>query len=307
MRGILFFVAAALLTSGLARPIQAQEERECECRLPFGQLRIQRVDDWGNLALLGSPARLGVYVNGRANPETDSIGALVDVVTPGSPAAKAGIREGDIITRLNGESLLTGGGAYDEDESAPGMRLIERARKLERGDTVTVELRRDGERKTAEVVAGDFGDVTLEWSDLHGELGDATRLRGLMERYQELPRVLYRGPETFALAMGTRFPGLELVSLNPDLGRYFGTDEGVLVVSVPEASELNLKSGDVILAVDGRTIRNPSHAMRILRSYEADEQVSLRIMRDKKERTVTGRVPESLGGAGVFRVEPKQR
>lgn len=305
MRSILFFMAVALLVPGFARPATAQEERECECRLPFGQLRIQRGGEWGPLALLGSRARLGVYVHGEANPETDSIGALIDGVAPGSPAEKAGIRGGDIMTRLDGESLLAGGGAYDEDESAPGMRLIERARKLEKGDTVTVELRRDGERQTVEVVAGEFGDVTLEWGDLHGELGDAARLRGLMERYQELPRVFYRGPETFALAIGTRIPGLELASLNPDLGRYFGTNEGVLVVSVPEKSELSLKSGDVILAIDGRTIRGPSHAMRVLRSYNSDEQVSLRIMRDKKERTVTGRVPESLGDHGVFRVDPK--
>ncbi len=305
MRSILLFVAVALLVPGSVRPAQAQEERECECRLPFGQLRIRSGEDWGPLTLLGSRARLGVYVHGEANPETDSIGALIDRVAPGSPAEKAGIRAGDIITHLDGESLLSGGGAYDEDESAPGMRLIERARKLEVGDTVTVEIRRDGERKTVEVVAGGFGDLTLEWGDLHGELGDATRLRGLMERYQELPRVFYRGPETFALAIGTRFPGLELVSLNPDLGRYFGTNEGVLVVSVPEKSELNLKSGDVILAIDGRTIRDPSHAMRVLRSYNSDEQVSLRIMRDKKERTVTGRVPEALGDRDVFRIDPK--
>ncbi len=302
MRVILFLMAVAVLLPG---PARAQEERECECRLPLGQLRIRSGDDWGALALLGSRARLGVFVHGGANPETDSIGALIDRVAPGSPAEKAGIRAGDIITRLNGESLLSGGGVYDEDESAPGMRLIERARKLEKGDTVNVELRRDGERKTVEVVAGDFGDVTLEWSDLHGELGGATRLRGLLERYQELPRVFYSGPETFALAIGTRFPGLELVSLNRDLGAYFGTNEGVLVVSVPEKSELNLKSGDVILAIDGRKIRDPSHAMRVLRSYNSDEQVSLRIMRDKKERTVTGRVPESLGDRNVFKVEPK--
>ncbi len=305
MRAILFFMAAALLAPTLARPAQAQEERECECRLPFGQLRIQRGDDWGNLVLMGNQARLGVYVHGEANAATDSVGALIDGVTRGGPADKAGIREGDIVTRLNGESLLSGGGVYDESESAPGMRLIERARKLEKGDTVSVELRRDGERKSVKVVAGDFSDVTLEWGDLHGELGGATRLRGLMERYQELPRVFYRGPETFALAMGARFPGLELVSLNPDLGSYFGTNEGVLVVSVPEKSELNLKSGDVILTIDGREIRDPSHAMRVLRSYNSDEQVSLRIMRDKKERTVTGRVPESLGDRDVFRVDPK--
>jgi S1-C subfamily serine protease len=66
----------------------------------------------------------------------------------------------------------------------------------------------------------------------------------------------------------------------------------VLVISVPEESELGLKAGDVILDIDGRAVRDPSHAMRILRSYDPDEEVSFRIMRMKRETTVTGKISE---------------
>ncbi len=304
MRWSVLLLAVALLIPGLAEPAQAQEERECECP-PAGRLRVYTDSEGPHVVWMGQRARLGVRVHAEANPDTDRYGALIDGVAKGSPADKAGLKKGDIITKLNGESLLSGGGVYEEDESAPGMRLIERARQLERGDTVEVEFRRDGETKTVELVAGAFDEMFFEWSDFADEFGEPRRLRRLMERYRELPEVHIRGPETFALRLGTRMPGLELVSLNPGLGEYFGTAEGVLVVSVPEDSELNLRPGDVIQAIDGRDVRSPSHAMRILRSYDADEEVSLQIMREKKRRTVTGKVPKTLGSSNIFRVEPK--
>ena len=61
---------------------------------------------------------------------------------------------------------------------------------------------------------------------------------------------------------------LELAPLNPDLGPYFGTTDGVLVISAPKDGTLGLKGGDVVQAVDGRKPSGPSHLMRILRSYD---------------------------------------
>jgi hypothetical protein len=40
---------------------------------------------------------------------------------------------------------------------------------------------------------------------------------------------------------------LELAPINPELGQYFGTDEGVLIISAPKDAELGLKGGDVVL------------------------------------------------------------
>jgi S1-C subfamily serine protease len=83
----------------------------------------------------------------------------------------------------------------------------------------------------------------------------------------------------------------ELVTLNPDLGEYFGTKEGLLVVKAPEDSSLLLKSGDVILAIGGRKPTSPSHAMRILRSYDAGETVAIDIMRRQKRLALSWTVP----------------
>ena len=76
--------------------------------------------------------------------------------------------------------------------------------------------------------------------------------------------------------------------MNAELGGFFGTSRGVLVISVPEGSGLGLKGGDVVLSVDGRTTENPSHLHRILRSYQSDEGFELIIMRNQRRMTVRG-------------------
>jgi S1-C subfamily serine protease len=236
--------------------------------------------------------RLGVWVQSEANPETDRYGALIEDVMEGGPADKAGLKEDDIITALDGVSLLSGDEEYDEDVSAPGRRLVERSREFERGDTVAIEYRRDGETRTVDLVIGEFEGPFMY--SFGAQMPHADRVEGWVERLREVPEVHVSGPQTFALRLGARWPGLELASLNPQLGEYFGTEEGVLVLSVPEDSQLNLAAGDVIQSIDNRAVKSPSHAMRILRSYDADEEVSFNIVRQQRSMSVSGKVSEPV-------------
>jgi len=216
--------------------------------------------------------RIGVLVKNDAAPETDTIGAKIEGVTPGGPAAKAGLKVGDIITRFNGTSLA-GVQAEDEEESGPGNKLVRLARRLEPGDTAEVEYRRGNDTKKATLVAEDLGSLRFEVPE-----------PGAMAT-PWVPRF------DFDL-FGAPWGDLELVSLNPDLGEYFGTKEGILVVKAPADSSLPLKAGDVILSIAGRKPNSPSHAMRILRSYEAGETVTVEVMRKQKRTTIAWKVPE---------------
>ena len=103
------------------------------------------------------------------------------------------------------------------------------------------------------------------------------------------------GPHGFAFRYGpaARWGDMELVSLTPDLGGYFGADQGLLVVRAPTEPGLGLRDGDVILSIDGRTPGDPTHAMRILRSYEPEEELTLFIIRRGRSETLTGTVPKS--------------
>src|SRR5216117_628938 len=217
--------------------------------------------------------RIGVVVKTDASPETDKVGAKIEGVTPGGPADKAGLKVGDIITKLNGTSLAAVK-PEDEDESGPGRKLVELARKLEPDDTVKVEFRRGNDTKQTTLVAADMGGKfqmempgppEIAWGPMLG-----------MDRFE---------------MFGSPWGDLELVSLNSDLGEYFGTKDGVLVVKAPADSTLPLKGGDVITSIGGRKPTNPSHAMRILHSYEKGETVSIEILRKQKRMTLSWKVP----------------
>src|SRR6266576_1402430 len=217
--------------------------------------------------------RIGVVVRTDASPETDKIGAKIEGVTPGGPADKAGLKVGDIITKFKGTSLAAVK-AEDEDESGPGRKLVELARKLEPDDTVQVEYRRGNDTKQATLVAVNMG----------------ARFQMEMPGPPEIAMGPMLGMDHFEM-FGSPWGDLELVSLNSDLGEYFGTKDGVLVVKAPADSSLPLKGGDVITSIGGRKPANPSHAMRILRSYEKGETVSIEILRKQKRMTVAWKVP----------------
>ena len=234
--------------------------------------------------------RLGVLVNSAANADSDKIGARLEGVTPGGPAEKAGLQAGDVITKFNGTPL---GGlvAADEDESGPGMKLVQLAHKLEPGDTVKIEYRRGVDTKTATIIAQDVepnwtmagpGAMAMPRPDVELHMGPMT---GMLAPNMKM--------DGFSFCYGDSWCDLDLVNLNADLGSYFGTSDGVLVVKSSADSALPLKGGDVILTIGGRKPTSPSHAMRILRSYDAGETVSIDVMRKQKRITVSWKVPES--------------
>jgi len=239
-------------------------------------------------------ARLGVTVDLRAS-DSDSIGATLSAVTPGGPAAKAGLKSGDIVTRIDGKSLTASDNMKREiDGSLPGVRLVEFASRLSPNDTISVEYRRAGTRHTASLVTGDEV-LTMEVFPEGGEFSmevprgialQRSPFRGTI-RGEQLPG----GGMAYSMAFGGGpLADLELAPLNPDLGQYFGTAEGVLVINVPKESTLGVRGGDVILSIDGRKASGPMGLLRILRSYDPGDSFKLEIMRNKARTSVTGKL-----------------
>jgi C-terminal processing protease CtpA/Prc len=234
--------------------------------------------------------RMGVFLESdRRGSSTDSIGAVIQGVTPGGPADEAGIKAGDIIVEANGQSL----GRTSRREDAPGDKLVSVIRELEEGETLSVTYRRGDDTGTADVVVRKLNsyDYAVQWS------ADSNRVMVAPEpdvriRMRE-PGWGFREPLTVYEGMlSWGWLNIEMVELDEELGAYFGTSEGLLVISVPESEEIDLRNGDVILSVDGRVPQSPTHALRIMRSYDPGETMTIHIMRNKRRAELEVTVPE---------------
>ncbi len=252
------------------------------------------VNEMPQIAVFGDDRpRIGVLVQTNRDEETDPIGAMLTAVTPGGPAEEAGLEAGDIITKANGVALASSGRRYEN----PGERFIEVVRDLEEGDELSVTYERGGETLTVTLSPRVIESGAFAYAFQDSLLGAwEPRLRFSPEIMVEprIERFFAEPSEMIAtIEMPHRWLNVELVTLDEDLGAYFGTTEGLLVVRAPSDADLNLRSGDVILQIDGRAPTSPSHALRILRSYEGGETVSMQIMRNKSRTTVDFTVPEN--------------
>lgn len=270
------------------REAQAQLERaarrlaELESRKATEEVRAHR------LVFLGGRPRLGIVVETHADPKLDKVGARVVAVTPGGPADEAGLKAGDVITTINGIPLSGPAGDLDvdEDESVPAARLLELAGNLEEGQEVAVTYRRGGGEHRVTVTARRIAgpevrtfvdkDIVITGPDL-ADVPSLDRLEEMRHR----------------LGWETAWLGIELVAMNADLGAYFGTSDGVLVVKVPKEPDLGLRAGDVILEIDGRPPQTPARVWRILSSYEAGEPLRLVVMRHRQRQELSLTVPET--------------
>jgi S1-C subfamily serine protease len=229
---------------------------------------------------------MGVYLNTERRPSTDSIGVVLNGVTEDGPAYEAGLRDGDIITAANGESLAREG----RRGTSPANKLIQIKDDLDEGDILQVEYRRGATTHTADIELRYIDNFSITpWK--YGRAVDFA-----------MPEIRVFDDDHSGFNVATVFAGelsrlgildIELIELDEELGWYFGVQEGLLVVRTPSDDEvLDLRSGDVIVSIDGREPRSQSQLMRILRSYEDGETMEISIMRQREPMTVEVTVPE---------------
>ena len=220
--------------------------------------------------VMGGPPRAILGINLGTNDDVKGGGVEVVSVSPGGAAERAGLKAGDVLTEINGKALKS-----SDDESAR-EQLLSQMRKVKPGDTVAVSYRRDNKVVKSSLVAQALKDhfFTMATPPMAG-IGPIPRMPNF---------VFMRGEGVFGSA--------ELVPMTSKLGQYFGTETGLLVVRAPDDSRLKLEDGDVIVDIDGRVPSSPSHALRILSSYQPGEKLKLNILRTKKRMSFEVTVPE---------------
>ncbi|MDZ7791449.1 MAG: PDZ domain-containing protein [Xanthomonadales bacterium] len=224
--------------------------------------------------------RLGVLLGGE--DETNEIVG----VTPGSGAEKAGIESGDRLVSINGREV----DAADPESLRASMEGVEP------GDTVPVEIERDGERVTLDVtVSSPARDFRVITHDIKGpppapNAPDAPRI----DR-----EVIVLGPGHHGIPeppLPPRLAGLgrhsDMISNHAGLERYFGTGEGVVVLRIDAENPLKLVDGDVVLSIDGESVSRPVEIGRTLLG-RVGGTVTLEIMRGKERMTIEAELPES--------------
>jgi serine protease Do len=194
-------------------------------------------------------------------------GAIVEDVREDSPAAKAGLKKGDVIFQFAGEKVRS---------VAELRRLV---RETPAGRTVALEISRDGHTQSLTAKL----EAPPEAGPLYGWEGPSF----------EMPQIHIPDLDFNVMFAGAPRLGISADDLTPQLASYFGVKQGkgVLVREVEDgtpAQKAGLKAGDVIVRAGGTEVDSVADLRRALRQApEEKRQISLTIVRDRKEMTLT--------------------
>jgi len=229
---------------------------------------------------------LGVDI---VNITSDRLGALklkeeqgveVTMVDQDAPAGKAGIKEHDVILTMNGTVI---------ESKSQLQRMIH---ETPPGRVVTLGLSRDGQPMTIKVQLADrrnefalMGPNKFKDKDFHIEIPPIPNIPDI-----DIPNI------GVVYVHSSMRSGVMVENLTPQLGEFFGAKngEGVLVRSVEKGSraeKAGLRAGDVITRVGDQPVHDTSDFTHALHSHGAGS-VSVAVIRDKKEQTLTLTLPE---------------
>ena len=202
-------------------------------------------------AVVAEVEQTGVGASKPAAPE----GVVVREVRSGSPAGDTGLRAGDVIISFDGERVRS---------VRQFTRLV---RETPPGRNVAVTVARDGARTELQVRPRLPEPQRFSFDALREPL------------VRVLPFGAWQGPATL---------GVTIQEMTPELTRFFGATDGVLVTRVDAGSpaeRAGIRVGDVITLVAGRSINDGGDLSRELRN--ADGEVGLTVVRDKRPMTLT--------------------
>ena len=218
------------------------------------------------LSLVGPGSSIGITVR-----DSDS-GVLVERVRTETPASRAGVKEGDIVTEFDGEKARS---------AAQFTRLV---RETAPGRTVKMTVLRNGASTTVDISPENRGD-SIRFPDVARDF----------QRFQiQPPDLNFDFAEPFRFYSSRRL-GVTVTPLSDQLAAYFGVKQGVLVSEVQAGSvagAAGIKAGDVITTVRGQTVTSSGDVLRELGEAGSGASVEIRVTRDHKEITLTAKMPE---------------
>jgi serine protease Do len=207
---------------------------------------------------------IGVSFANHDNPETllkamgFEHGVIVDTVKKGGPADKAGIKEQDIITGLNGQPVGQGG---------EGKDLIARVAETPVGTPITLNIDRDGKKMDLKLVVQDRVVVYADHAEIAGQSAVPDMPKPLA------PTAASAGPVTFGFY--PRVVSEEERELTPD-------KHGVMVTRVEPGSfaqDIGMTEHDIIIAINRQGVSSVDDVKRIQATLKPGDPVTFRVVR----------------------------
>lgn len=259
-------VATALLGAAAAGPVAFGQSALSELTAPVLAQKIVRAQGFGG-------AHIGVTLRDLDDEDQKRTkvtnGVIVESVETDSPAAKAGLKGGDVIVEFDGERIRS---------SRQLSRLVQ---ETVPGRSVPLAAMRDGQRVTLTVQPRDGSDNVFRYFDLP------------MAKIAPTPAPAKPRTTPFSLFVTPGRLGVGVSELSPQLAEYFGTKDGVLVTSVTDnsvAAKTGIKAGDVITSVDGGSVNDADDLRRRMQALDAGAEFTIGVVRDKKAMTLKGKL-----------------
>jgi S1-C subfamily serine protease len=208
-------------------------------------------------------------------------GVVIGRVTDDSPAAKAGLKEKDVITEVNGQRV----------EGAAQFRRI--VHEIPAGRTAQFTVWRDGRAQTLSVTLGQAEEGHRAWMKA---APGAFAFRMPEVEMPDMPVISGFGEEFPMLPGGHPRLGIDAEDIGDQLGSFFGAPdgEGILVRSVNSGSpaeKAGLKAGDVITSFNGERVRTLGDLRQKLAGKADDKPAKLGVWRNRNEVSLTVELP----------------
>src|SRR5882724_1548951 len=208
-------------------------------------------------------------------------GVVLGKIVPDSPAAKAGLKENDVVTEINGQRV---------EGAAQFRRMI---REIPAGRSIQLTIWREGRSQTVSATLGKSEERRRSMKMIAPTPG-AFAFR--MPEIPEIPFMEWNGNMVFG--GGQPRLGIDAEDLSGQLGAFFGAPEGegILVRDVNAGSPAEkggVKAGDVITSLNGERIRTVGELREKLsgKRDDKDRTVKLGVLRNKSEISLNVELP----------------
>lgn len=282
-------VGAAALGAAFLPPVHAQDSRRPDSSRAFE-------------IFAGRGSQLGVSIrdieegDAKAGKLSQPGGVVIEDVSEDSPAAKAGLKKGDIVIEFDSERVRS---------ARQFTRLV---RETPAGRKTQASIVRDGQTTSVTLQPRESNSFNMS-GDLDGlrALGDFGRdFRFAIPSPPPRPPRPPSGPvppappaapvlpdfEGFVWQTGNGL-GITVGDLSDQLAGYFGVKDGVLVSSVADdsaAAKAGFQAGDVITSFNGTDVTRPADLRRRIQRLQDGDEFTAGVVRDKKSLTLKGKI-----------------